>query len=99
MIYVDTIWTNDNGLHGIVDFTVVASSSLDKVERRLPVRALEGFDKTIKFVNEDRLSDFIEKHSDDPDETIEWLRRMLSWHLAFHRSPSTEMENAVRVGV
>jgi hypothetical protein len=99
MIYVDTIWTNDNGLHGIVDFTVVASGKQDKVERRLPVRALEGFDHSIKFVNEDRLNEFVEKHSDDPDETIEWLRRMLAWHLAFHRSPALELATTMRISM
>lgn len=99
MIYIDTIWTNDNGYHGMVDFTVIASSSQDQVERRLPARALEGFDRTIKFVNEDKLSEFVSKHSDDPDETLEWLRRMLAWHLAFHSSPAIELATTKRVSM
>ncbi len=99
MIYVDTIWTNNNGFHGIVDFTVVASGSNDKADRKLPMRALETFDNTIKFMNEDKLNQFIEKHSDDPEETLDWLRRMLSWYLAFHRMPVAELSTTMRVSM
>jgi len=87
MILLESIWSYDNGYHGILDFTVAAPSGGNMNESKLSLRAIEGFDRSLNFVREDELNEFVDRYSDDPDETIEWLRRVLAWHLAFHRMP------------
>ncbi|MCD6119574.1 hypothetical protein J7K50_07025 [bacterium] len=91
MIIVDNIWTYENGHHGILDFTVVGVCNVTNLESRLPVRAVEKLDRDLRFVNEDSLEEFVSKFSDEPDATLEWLRRVLIWQLNFHRSPSPNM--------
>lgn len=87
MIIVDNIWTYENGRHGILDFTVVAKCQGSDSEIRLPVRAVESVEKELKFVEPDSLESFIRQHSENPDETLAWLKRTLGFYLDFQRAP------------
>jgi hypothetical protein len=94
MIFIESIWSYDNGYHGILDFTVTAPSGGNSNESKLSLRAVERFDGSISFIHEYKLNDFVRVHSDDPLETFEWLRRVLAWHLAFHRIPALVINTA-----
>ncbi len=87
MILVDNIWTYENGHHGILDFTVVAKCADTQSEIRLPVRAVEDAKNELKFVEPGSLEDFIKQHSENPDETLAWLKRTLGFYLDFQRAP------------
>ena len=88
MIRIDSIWSFDNGINGIVDFTVIAAPDGGGPEKSINVRAVETRKRGITIVAEQKLSSFIREFTDSDEETLNWLKRLLSWHLDSQRSPA-----------
>jgi len=88
VISLENVWSFENGYRGILDFSVVAGCAEESPGNRISARAVEGADGEINILHEDRLLSFLSAYSDNASETLEWLRRMLGWHLDYFRAPA-----------